>query len=224
LKVDAATLDKVRGILETLVALCKGDAATRSDGLWGDIQSGLSNVAALGERHDEADANGEPKHLRTTKVLNPDPKLFPNHKQEHSMTRTTDSQLCSEMRSEYTKAQAKADSVYAAFGDSAPRYVEGERLNHYRQRLLEPIKKHSPEWRSADLSRMSEDVLRIAEAKIYSDAAREAREPSNVPAGTLVERVERDATGRKISRFYGSPSVWMDQFKSEVRYLTGWKT
>jgi hypothetical protein len=120
--------------------------------------------------------------------------------------------LCEAMRQDFVAAQAKADQVAQAFNDSAPRWLSGERLIDYRRRLLEPLKQHSPAWRSVDIPR-AEDVLRVAESQIYADAAREASNPSNIPAGTLLERITTDQSGRRISRFHGDVEAFLGPFK-----------
>jgi hypothetical protein len=43
-------------------------------------------------------------------------------------------------------------------------------------------------------------------------------------AGRLTEVPEPDRTGRVISRFYGDPSVWLDQFKCAGRRISNIRT
>lgn len=139
------------------------------------------------------------------------------------MTRFADVSLCDEMTGDYRQAQARADAAVRSLGDEAgaPRWLDGERLCDYRRRLLEPLKQHSPAWRSVENIPASEDLLRLAEGQIYADAAQEARHPSHVPPGTLLERIEIDRTGRKITRFHGDPEVALAPFKFPPRIVVG---
>jgi hypothetical protein len=128
---------------------------------------------------------------------------------------------CTEMVNEFHAAQSKADAVYTAFNDSAPAPLVGERLIDYRLRLLKPLQPHSAAWRNTEIP-ANEQVLKVAETQVYADAAAEARAPSNVPAGTLVERIEKDITGRRITRFFGDPEACWGPFKIPAKCVTGW--
>ena len=125
------------------------------------------------------------------------------------------------LHQEFANAQAKADRIAQAFGDSAPRWLDGERLPDYRRRLVSQFKQHSPAWKSADVPR-DEGVLRIAEAQIYADAQREASHPTNIAEGTLIERVTRDQTGRHISKFYGDVEIALGPFKYPTQVVTAY--
>jgi hypothetical protein len=116
--------------------------------------------------------------------------------------------------SEMAKHQAKADSVYAAFGDSAPGPLRGETLQAYRTRLASGLKNHSEAWKGVDLSRVDSSVLSIAEEQIYADAAKSAMNPTDIPEDMLIERTRKDETGRVIKTFIGKPSAWTNQFKA----------
>jgi hypothetical protein len=130
--------------------------------------------------------------------------------------------MCDEMTGDFVKAQSRADQVALALGNraGAPRWMDGERLNDYRRRLLQPLKELSPTWKAVDIPR-AEDVLRVAESQIYADAAREAAHPSNVPPGQLVERITQDQAGRQITRFYGDVEQCYGMFKYPAKAVTG---
>ncbi len=116
--------------------------------------------------------------------------------------------------------QARADKVFQAFGDSAARYMAGESLTAYRQRLLSKLKKHSKAWAKADLYRLRDPAaLAIAENQIFFDAAEYARSPASVPQGVVREVKERDQSGREIIRFYGSPNDVWSAFRHPGRRL-----
>jgi 8-oxo-dGTP pyrophosphatase MutT (NUDIX family) len=117
--------------------------------------------------------------------------------------------------------QVRADSVYAAHGATASRPVQGETLQAYRRRLAAGLQKHSPAWKGIDLGTLPPPALEIATAAIYADAAQAARNPVDVPEGTLREVVSIDSTGRRITSFVGEPRAWMDQFGASRRRVTG---
>ena len=130
----------------------------------------------------------------------------------------------SNIERQFETAHTKADKVAQAFGDCAPRWVEGESLTQYRQRLLGKFKPHSAQWKSADLSKVTDDTaIDLIERQIYADAWNSAINPANIPEGQLVEVVETDRTGRRFSKFYGDPEAWLGQFKSPTKIVASWK-
>jgi hypothetical protein len=83
------------------------------------------------------------------------------------------------------------------------------------------------------LEAAKKELARIQDAekralKIIAEQEQLARNTQAQAAGKLVEHVEIDRTGRRISTFEGPKSAWMDQFKSvgyRVKFNTkgGWK-
>lgn len=119
-------------------------------------------------------------------------------------------------------AQYKADSVYQAFGDAAPRPMLGESLLSYRKRLLGKMAVHSEKFKGVAIQSISDSsVLEVIEASVYADALAVANSPSRIPDGVLMEYTKSDATGRKITEFKGSMSAWTNQFKAPKRRMTG---
>ncbi len=117
-------------------------------------------------------------------------------------------------------AQAKADSVYSAFGESAPRPMMGESLLAYKKRLAGKMQVHSPRAKSVNIGAIADaSVLEMVEATIYADALEVAGKPAAIPAGVLREVSRQDATGRKITEFQGDVSAWTAPFKAQTRYL-----
>jgi len=127
-------------------------------------------------------------------------------------------------QAKYMDAQARADSVAQAFGDSAPRPMKGESLLTYRKRLLKKYQTHSNTWKSVDLGPMSGDVLAIAEPQIYNDAMIAAKNPTDLPEDTLREVITTDRTGRRVSNFHGKPRAWMGQFRAPSRRVSEFGT
>jgi hypothetical protein len=115
---------------------------------------------------------------------------------------------------EMADAQAKADSVYSAFGDSAPRPLRGENLLGYRKRLASNLKKHSENWKAVDINALPDTAVEIAEKQIYADAAAAASHPVDLPAGSLRAIEKKDSNGQLIRTFVGDPNAWMGDFKT----------
>lgn len=126
-------------------------------------------------------------------------------------------------RSALADAQARCDAVASAFGDEAPRALQGETLLDYRKRLAGIYKKHSPAWKGIDINAIGDSaMLALAEDQIFTDAAKAARNPVDIPEDTLREVSKRDPiTGRVTQEFYGrSPRVWMSQFMGSRSRVT----
>jgi len=129
---------------------------------------------------------------------------------------------CDGLEEEYSNIQTRADPAYRATGhDGAPGRLLGESVTDYRLRLLNGVKAKSPTWRGATLPRAA-DVLNAAEPQILSDAVASLRDNANYAPGELKEVIERDATGRRITKFYGDNSItWAPFQPSSVKYVTG---
>lgn len=119
-------------------------------------------------------------------------------------------------------AQAKADAVYMAFGDSAPRPLQGESLGSYRRRLASGLKAHSPSLKDVNLMKITDKAAYdFMEQTIFADALNAAMKPTDLPEGQLREIREKDVTGRVISRFVGEPRAWMGTHSARRRLVTG---
>ncbi|HDR9497052.1 TPA: NUDIX domain-containing protein [Burkholderia cepacia] len=113
----------------------------------------------------------------------------------------------------FADAQAKADSIYSAFGKQAPRALNGEDVLSYKKRLAAPMKAHSAAWKDVDLSKLEASVFQIAETAIYADAMGAAIHPVESPEGGLRAVTKDTGTGHRVTTFYGRPGDWMDQFR-----------
>jgi 8-oxo-dGTP pyrophosphatase MutT (NUDIX family) len=114
----------------------------------------------------------------------------------------------------FADAQAKADSIYGAFGKQAPRALNGEDVLAYRKRLAAGVKSHSGKWASADIAKLDAAIFEIAEEAIYADAMEAAIHPSAAPEAGLRAVTRDTGTGHKITTFYGHPNAWMDDFRA----------
>ena len=114
----------------------------------------------------------------------------------------------------YADAQAKADSVYAAFGKSASRPLAGESLLKYRTRMARGLQAYSDAYKEVNLASIKDaKLLAIAEKQIYSDALIAAKSPTMYAADQLIEIHEKDRAGRTITKFKGSMEAWLGDFK-----------
>jgi hypothetical protein len=109
------------------------------------------------------------------------------------------------------KAQHRADSVTALFGQAASHPSAGESSVSYRKRIAASLQQYSPDLKNARLDAADLPTLTALEDRIYTDAVSAAR-GGNIPAGQLREIKERDASGRMVTRSYGDPMSWMQYF------------
>lgn len=126
-------------------------------------------------------------------------------------------------RERFADAQAKAERVAQAFGDSASPWVRGETLTQYRRRLLSTLKPHSAQWKDVDTRKLDGAALDTVEQQVFADAWTAALDPANVPEGTLRMVVDRDETGRPIRKFIGDPEACWGPFKRPGKIVTAWK-
>jgi hypothetical protein len=119
-----------------------------------------------------------------------------------------------EEEAKYADAQAKADSVFASFGKSASRPLQGESLVAYRKRLLRGLQAYSDTYKDVNLLKeiKGEKMLSIAEKQIFNDALQAAKSPTVFANDAEYEIKERDASGRTITKFKGGFG-WLDAFK-----------
>jgi hypothetical protein len=116
--------------------------------------------------------------------------------------------------------QARADRVFQAFSDSAPRPLSGENEIGYRRRLANKLKVHSPKWSKAKLDSLDGDVFDNIEAEIYSDAMTVGTSPAAVAPGTMQTRITHQG-GHEIREYIGEPRAWMDDVVGPARqYVT----
>ena len=107
--------------------------------------------------------------------------------------------------------QARADAAFRAHNMKAEPPMAGETLSAYRRRVIKPLQKFSEAWKNVQTRTLADDVFGICEAAVIADSIEAARSPI-VPDGVLIERRERDASGREIVTFHGRPMSWMRQF------------
>jgi hypothetical protein len=121
-------------------------------------------------------------------------------------------------RLKLAELQGEFDRTLQRWGTSAPRALDGESSRDYRLRLLRPLAKYHGEWKSVGLDSLDGKTLRLAQAQILHAASEASKNPS-VPQGTLLSRVRHDEAGRRITEFFGSPSVWLNRGARPRQFL-----
>lgn len=109
-------------------------------------------------------------------------------------------------------AQAKADSIFSAFGVAAPKPIHGEGPGAYRRRLAASLKEHSQTYKDIDLAKADDALFGIAEAAIYADAAAAATRPATAAAGELRMRTRRTDAGHTVNEWAGDSGAYMRDF------------
>ena len=214
-KADKAKADAAKG--DGHIDLAKGDAKKDAEGEPGkakEVVADKSKKDADGEKEkdkEKGDAVGDSQDIRDAIA-----KLT-----------TTVGDLAIKMPkpigdADYhalTEVQATADSVYAQFGERAPRPLDGENVRAYQNRLTKGLQKHSPRWKDIDLVTLADSAFGEIQNQIYADAATAASSPDAVAVGQLRPVSKQLATGHTEIRFLGQPAVWMDQFGGSRRMV-----
>jgi 8-oxo-dGTP pyrophosphatase MutT (NUDIX family) len=113
----------------------------------------------------------------------------------------------------FADVQARADTIFAAFGKSASRPLVGETVQNYRKRLLRQLQPHSDSFKNVNLRSIADSaLLDIAERTIFADAMKAAKAPV-AHGDSLMEHREVDRAGRTISTFTGPMDAWLGAFK-----------
>jgi len=111
-------------------------------------------------------------------------------------------------------AQAKADSVYSAFGKSASRPLQGESLTAYRKRMLRGLQAHSDEMKTVNINSIKDEaMLAIVEKRVYADALAASRGTGSIAKGQLIALHKKDQAGRTITEYRGDMEAWLGDFK-----------
>jgi hypothetical protein len=140
------------------------------------------------------------------------------------MVYTTQLVLMNE-ETENQDTRAKYGEVLDQFNVPTPRPFPDEMNEQYRRRALPILQKHAPNFQNVRLDDARGSAFDFLEKQIYEDASREARNPTQVPAGELKEMKRHDQAGRPIYEYYGKPSTWLSQFSSGRKMqLTGIRT
>lgn len=188
------------------------------DKILSQLDSLHRRMDALEDDPEDGDRDGDPLAEKGT----PRRDAARVERQLADLERRIPAEVSKSDREKFVDAQAKAERVARAFGDSSSRWVNGETLTEYRQRLLSKVKEHSARWKGVDVRKLTGAALDTAETQVYADAWAAATDASNVPVGTLRQVIEVDETGRTIRKFYGDPEACWGPFKQPTRIVTAW--
>ena len=130
------------------------------------------------------------------------------------MDEDEEAKKCDEDEAAYADCQAKADSVYSAFGKSASRPLQGESLMAYRKRMVRGLQAHSDEMKNVNINAIKDEaMLSIVEKRVYADAVVASRGTGAIGKGQLIELHKTDRAGRTITEFRGDMEAWLGEFK-----------
>jgi hypothetical protein len=132
----------------------------------------------------------------------------------------------------FADIQIRADAAYSALGTKAPAPMSGETPFRYRARPLRGLQRHSKDFETVELHKMSDsNAFDAIERGIYADAVVAARTPEVAP-GQLREIINvNPQTGQRMSTFHNTghhafvhklkrPSCRFVQHKSEQLPVT----
>jgi hypothetical protein len=121
------------------------------------------------------------------------------------------------------EAQYRFDSVFMAVtGERCPPSMVTEESRPFRERMLNRLKKYSPEHKNLDLSRCDDATFDLLDRQICKTAMEVSTDPQRMseivgtPGDLLREIKRRDRTGRDRSEFYGpigAPNGVLAQFR-----------
>jgi len=121
---------------------------------------------------------------------------------------------CDEDEAVMADCQAKADSVYSAFGKSASRPLQGETLMSYRKRMVRGLQAHSDEMKNVNINAIKDEaMLEVVEKRVFADALAASRGNGVIGKGQLIEIHKKDRAGRTITEFRGDMEAWLGEFK-----------
>ena len=139
---------------------------------------------------------------------------FDEDEEESKMDEEEEAAKKDDEEAKYADCQAKADSVYSAFGKSASRPLQGESLMAYRKRMVRGLQAHSDEMKNVNINAIKDEaMLSIVEKRIYADAVTASRGNGAIGKGQLIELHKTDRAGRTITEFRGDMEAWLGEFK-----------
>ena len=130
-------------------------------------------------------------------------------RKDSTLTHQQRAERDTQLQTERSDAQARAERAYQAFGMRADAPMQSEQPLAYRVRLARGLMRHSPMFKEADLGLLSADAKTFGkvEEQIYADAVIASKQ---APAdGRQEKRVRIDPeTGHRITEFHGGPTIF----------------
>jgi transposase InsO family protein len=134
------------------------------------------------------------------------------------MLKTMTTETPAAERDALARAQTRADSVAAMFGDRAPPPIAGETSLDYRRRMLKRFQKHSPTFAKTRFDALDLSIVESVEDRVYADAHESAKQPGDAVSGVLIPVVTREG-GRDVTRFHGDIGAFLDPFVPQSMQL-----
>lgn len=120
-------------------------------------------------------------------------------------------------------AQARADEVYQTFGKQAPPPLAGETLRAYERRLLQPLLKYSPRWKSVDLVKIAIDsaAFDVVREQVFEDARADAGRTDLVEDEIRMVTKKHPITGLPIYEFVSSGGTFIGAKRADSPIFVG---
>jgi hypothetical protein len=176
-----------------------------SNGPADDSAAVVRSPFSTGDDHGKPRESGEPK-ATVADSSDPNDAIFGHGRKFQPM---------------FYEHQSMADTAWRSWSGAAPPPLSGERLLDFRRRLLRPLMKHSTQFSSVDVDELREPLITPIEKSVFADAIKASTDNASAPEDYLREVTTTDATGRRITSFYGMPKTWMKQFAGQRRRLIG---
>ncbi len=177
----------------------------------GDLENGVINMNTSGQERKDLRGHGEDKmsHHMDALLRQQQAEIEALKAQLGKVSKTPSI----EDRNAISKARRRADGVYSALGRETPEVLPGELHISYSRRLADGLKDLSPTLKKANIDGLPEDVFRVAEERIYADAAEATKNPTNMkPMELRSHRYQDEATGHMVTEYHGDPIAWMQTF------------
>lgn len=125
--------------------------------------------------------------------------------------------LTDEDAAEMADAQHKADSVYSALGQSAPRPAAGETPLAYRRRALKGLQQHSRAFKDTDLAKLDATALKPIGEIILNDAIAFANSPNSGPRDRITYTKTRTDAGHTVLTPRGNIGAFLAPFRAQSK-------
>ena len=176
-----------------------------------------SNPKEHGEGEIKPDDEGEMEHPGHMEFKKDDDEMCDDDEEE--------AKKADDKEAAYADCQAKADSVYSAFGKSASRPLQGESLMAYRKRMLRGLQAHSDEMKNVNINKIADEaMLQIVEKRVYADALAASRGTGAIAKGQLIALHKKDQAGRTITEYRGDMEAWLGDFKLPTHRVVKFNT
>jgi hypothetical protein len=212
-------------IINGLVAAMKADFAAhceKMDARYDALDAKMKKSDAAGMRRKKADEDGMAEETAADSISRGEFRAVQEQlnvlKVRDGMSLDRQSQST---RDSYADAQAKADAVLRAHGESAAAPMSGEDIVAYQVRLHRPMLKHAKKFKNADLATIARDASTFAAVldSVRADTYEAALNPVGLAPFVHREIKSESSGGHKITQFVGNGTIFK-QLCRPARYVT----